>query len=593
MKKTNTLFRSSLLILALCVSQQACLQEDDSLGGIDEQARASTFQRGLVYHLDGDHYHLHGPLEDGVRDIPGHYWQRLGGGWYLGQHYNTGPFGIPRWWSSDGEDGQLLYSVVGKIDTWTPENARMYESLGFSHYHELMNMKMQLHPSKVMFLKHVAVTSFTLDGGSKPWQAHAVTPGVDRAFQPNLKYPYPPREEYLYIITADKGGNDPDFLAVIGTDPNNPDTYSKIIHRVDMPGLGDELHHFGYNIFQTQLLVPGLFSGRLHLLNVSDDPARPYMETYHDNLIPDSGYIVPHTVIGTPDGGYMVSMIGSATADTAPGGIVRLDQNAQFVAPFGPGSNRDPSATPPRYMYDIGINVLRNRMVTTSFGLPADVAPTITTAGLGNEVYVWDYKKQEVTQVVDIGAETGALEVRWLHDPGSTIGFTNAPGTSEIWRWEDLDLDGHYDFSVAISLPPFSIPTDMVLSKDDMYMYIANWVGNNVMQYDISDPFNPVLVSQVTIPHAQMLRLSPDNKRLYVSNSLLSTWDDTEFPEGVIRNTEYGLYLIDIDYENGGMTINTDFFVDFDNVQKKNSVGPARPHQVFFDPNVRQGFGDH
>jgi selenium-binding protein 1 len=451
---------------------------------------------------------------------------------------------------------------------------------------------MQPHPSKVMFIKHVAVDSFTLDGGSKPWQAHSVTPGVDTAYQPNLKYPYPPREDHLYIIAADKGGNDPDFLAVIGTDPNDPDTYSKISHRVDMPGIGDELHHFGYNIFQTKLLVPGLFSGRLHLLNVSDDPAHPYMESYHDNLIPDSGYIVPHTVVGTPDGGYMVSMIGSATGDTAPGGVVKLDQNTQFVAPFGPGSNRDPSATPPKYMYDIGINVLRNRMITTSFGLPADVAPTITTAGLGNEVYVWDYKNQEVTQVVDIGAETGALEVRWLHDPGSTIGFTNAPGTSEIWRWEDQDLDGHYDFSVAVSLPAFSIPTDMVLSKDDMYMYIANWVGNNVMQYDISDPFNPVLVDQIAIPHAQMLRLSPDNKRLYVSNSLLSTWDDTVFPEGVTRNTGYGLYLIDIG-EHGGMTLNTDFFVDFDNVQKKNTVGPARPHQVFFDPNVRQGFGDH
>src|SRR5690606_36125042 len=153
------------------------------------------------------------------------------------------------------------------------------------------------------------------------------------------------------------------------------------------------------------------------------------------------------------------------------------------------------------------INLIRNTMVSTAFGLPANVAPTITTTGLGNEVYVWNYKEQRVTQVVDIGAETGALEVRWLHEPGSTIGFTNAPGTSEIWRWEDEDLDGHYDFSAAISLPPFSIPTDMLLTKDDKFMYIANWVGNNVMQYDISDPFNPVLVDQVDLPHPQMMRL--------------------------------------------------------------------------------------
>jgi selenium-binding protein 1 len=289
----------------------------------------------------------------------------------------------------------------------------------------------------------------------------------------------------------------------------------------------------------------------------------------------------------------MVSMIGSASSTSGPGGIVKLDSKGQFIKPFGPASARDAGVTPPKYMYDAGINLLRNRMVSTSFGLPADVAPGITTAGLGNHIYVWDYKAQEVTQVVDIGAETGALEVRWLNEPGSTIGFTNAPGTSEIWRWEDEDLDGHYDFSVAITLPAFSVPTDMLLSRDDRFLYVANWVGNNVMQYDISDPFNPILVTQIDIPHAQMMRLSPDGKRLYVTNSLLSTWDDTEFPAGVTRNDDYGLFLIDIDIDNGGMTLNNDFFVDFDNLQKKNTVGSARPHQVFFDSNIRMGFGSH
>src|SRR5690606_37949403 len=104
--------------------------------------------------------------------------------------------------------------------------------------------------------------------------------------------------------------------------------------------------------------------------------------------------------------------------------------------------------------------------------------------GLGDEVYVWDFKERTVLQVVELGPNTGALEVRWLHEMGSTIGFTNAPGTSEIWRWHDLDLDGHYEFDLAITLPPGSVPTDILLSADDKYLYVSNWVGNNVMQFD-------------------------------------------------------------------------------------------------------------
>jgi selenium-binding protein 1 len=554
-----------------------------------------SFQRGLTYYVDGDNYYLHGPMENGARDIPGHTWKKSSYGWIEGRHYNTGPFGIPKWWSSDAGDGELLYSIWGKIDTWSEDNVAKYKSWGFSHYHELVRVSDKTpHPSKVMFFKHTAEKDFTLDGGNKPWMSHSVSEGeVDTAFMPNIDVPYPPREELLYLITTDKGGQDPDFLAVVGADPDESSEYGQMIHRLDMPMIGDELHHFGFNVFQTRLLLPGLFSGRLHVVDIETDPKKPSIESWNSDLIANSNYIIPHTVVGTPDGGYMVSMIGSNTPDTAPGGVVKLDSSAKFTAPFGPPSIRVDGTTPPTYMYDIGLNLLRNRMITTSFGLPAGVGGGINPAGLGSDVYVWDYKAQEVTQVVNIGTNTGALEVRWVNDPGVPIGFTNAPGTSEIWRWDDMDLDGTYDFAAAVTLPAGSTPTDMVLSKDDKFMYIANWTGDNVMQYDITDPFNPVFVSQVTIPHAQMMRLSPDNKRLYVTNSLLSTWDDTEYPAGVYRNTDYALYLINIDHQNGGMTIDPSFTLSFDNVQKQNTVGAARPHQIFFDANIKHGFGEH
>ena len=552
------------------------------------------YSRGLVYHLDGQDYFLDGPMENGARDIAGHDWSLRPDGTVDGRHFNTGPFGMPRWWSSDAEDGQLLYRIHGIIDTWSDQKAHEYHELGYVHYHELVTVEGRTrHPTKIMWTKHTAVGSFTFDGGPMPWHAHPVTPGVDFDFMHNHHFPYPPREQLLYVGCVDMGGEDPDFMLVVGANPDDPETYGQIVHRTDLPELGDEIHHYGFNVLQTRMLVPGLFSGRLHLLDIATDPARPSLLAVNDRLLEDSGYVVPHTVIGMPDGGYLVSMIGNGLDPAGPGGLVLLNEDAEVVETFGPAAARSPADAPPFYMYDAGINLLRNRMITTTFGLPKDVGESLNPAGLGNEVYVWDYQERKVLQTVDLGPQTGALEVRWLGDPGSTIGFTNAPGTSEIWRWHDVDLDGVYEFEVAITLPEGSVPTDMLISHDDKYLYVSNWMASNVMQYDITDPFNPKLVSQVPILDSQMMRLSPDNRRLYVTNSLLSTWDDSEFPAGVTRNQGYGVFLVDIDHENGGMTVNPDFYVDLMSVQKKNTMGPARPHQVFFDNSVLRKFGEH
>ncbi len=401
------------------------------------------------------------------------------------------------------------------------------------------------------------------------------------------------REKLLYVACVNMGGEDPDFVAVVGVDPSDPAQYGKIIHRVDMLTIGDELHHFGYNHDKTVLMVPGLFSGRLYMVDVSD-PERPAVSTMYEDLTAKSGYTTPHTIIGLENGNNLITMIGADTESTAPGGVVEVNgKTGEFVRTFGPPADRDPDKVPPKYMYDAGIKPELNRMVTTSFGLPANVAPGITIDRLGTDVYLWDWRERTVIQTEHIGAGTGALEVRWRAEEGSTIGYTNAPGSNEIWAWSDLDGDGNYSFDVVIHLPDNSIPTDMLLTDDDKYLYVSNWVGNNVRQYNIEDPLKPVLTGEVEIPYAQMLRISPDRRRLYVTNSLLSTWDDTEFPEGVTRNERYGIFLVDTDHENGGMTLHEDFHVDMMKVQKKNTIGPARPHMMLFDPRVRTPFGHH
>ena len=410
----------------------------------------------------------------------------------------------------------------------------------------------------------------------------------------------PVQEKLLYVGTINQGGEeDPDMMLVIGADPANKEEYGKIIHRVDMPNIGDEVHHFGYNADRTKLIIPGLFSSRMHIVNL-DDPKKPFVESVYNNLVEDSKYQDPHTVLGLPNGNNLISMLGADTESTAPGGLIEVcGETGEYLRDFGEGAERDHTKVGPTYMYDAGFKPELNRMITTTFGLPKDIEGPINVAGFGDEISVWDLREEKVIQRVKITPNSGALEVRWLNEHGVPIGYTNAPGSSEIWMWHDMDGDGFYTFEVAISLPAFAVPTDILLSTDDKFLYIANWVGGggqeggNVQQWNIEDPFHPFLVAQVDSPYAQMMRLSLDNKRLYFGNSLLSGWDDTEFPAGVTRNISYGVHKININHADGGMALDTEFFVDTSSIQKKNTVGPAGPHQIFFDPSATPKGGFH
>ena len=130
---------------------------------------------------------------------------------------------------------------------------------------------------------------------------------------------------------------------------------------------------------------------------------------------------------------------------------------------------------------------------------------------------------------------------------------------------------------------PFPVPgliTDLVVSMDDSFLYFSNWLHGDLRRYDISDPANPRETARLQLGGVlgrpsdagrelnggpQMLQLSLDGRRLYVSNSLYSTWDNQFYPG--LRS-----WLLRVDCApDGGMELDRDFFVD---------LHPARAHEV-------------
>src|SRR5882762_7606962 len=97
-----------------------------------------------------------------------------------------------------------------------------------------------------------------------------------------------PRETLGYVAILNVDGTKPDAIGVVGLDPGTPD-YGKLVGRVEMRSAGDELHHFGWNacssalcpyaphphVERRYLLVPGLRSSRIYVIDTKPDPRSP------------------------------------------------------------------------------------------------------------------------------------------------------------------------------------------------------------------------------------------------------------------------------------------------------------------------------
>ena len=118
-----------------------------------------------------------------------------------------------------------------------------------------------------------------------------------------------PREEVVYVAALHTGTGieEPDFLATVDVDPDSP-TYGSIVARTPMPGIGDELHHYGWQtcssafdcceLERRYLIVPGFRSSRVHIVDVATDPRAPRLHKViePEELKAKTGLSAPHTV---------------------------------------------------------------------------------------------------------------------------------------------------------------------------------------------------------------------------------------------------------------------------------------------------------
>jgi methanethiol oxidase len=435
-----------------------------------------------------------------------------------------------------------------------------------------------------------------------------------------------PAETLAYVALLNPDENGRDALAVVDVNPSSP-AYGAQIGRVEMPYANDELHHFGWNacssclcpnaphphMHRRYLVVPGMRSSRIHILDTAADPRQPTLVKVieSEEVIRKTGYSRPHTAHCGPDGIY-VNALGDADGN-GPGGIFMLDPETFEI------TGRWERDRGPQYLaYDFWWHLGHDTMITSEWGTPKmvenGVLPEQLLAGrYGNALHVWDLHSRRHLQKLELGAEQQmVLELRPAHNPNETYGFAGVVVSlkdlsSSIWLWY---RDGNSRFAqwrvrkvieipaepaAVESLPPIfkgfgaapPLVTDINLSLDDRFLYVSCFGTGALKQFDVSDPFNPVETGSVKLggmvrrqSHParpgeplngapQMVEISRDGRRVYVTNSLYRAWDDQFYPDGV----EGWLAKVDVQ-SGGGMSLDPAGLVEFDGM---------RPHQVHLE----------
>lgn len=391
----------------------------------------------------------------------------------------------------------------------------------------------------------------------------------------------------MYVVCVQPNLEEPhgDYLSTVDVDPESP-TYSTIIHRTFTNKTGNELHHIGWNTCSSchkvpdgavvpkrdKLILPAVNSNRVYIFDVGKDERKPTLyKEIDESVLLSHNVSAPHTTHCLADGTVMISTMGDAK-DEAKGEFIQFDSEFNCIGTWTRGDKR------PDCGYDFWYQPYFNVMASTEWGAPKLFKRGYKSTDIdnpkeyGRSINFYRWSDHTLIQTINLGEEgITPLEVRFLHNPKKADGFVGCALYSNLYHFYRPDENKEeFVCNKVVGIPPKKISRngvvselggmigDILLSLDDQWLYLNNWFHGDVRQYNISDPANPRLTAQLFLggianfgPEVQiledkeltyqpspvtlrgkrlegspqMLQLSLDGKRIYVSSSLYSPWD--------------------------------------------------------------------
>jgi methanethiol oxidase len=314
------------------------------------------------------------------------------------------------------------------------------------------------------------------------------------------------------------------------------------------------------------------------VLDTKADPRNPELVKVieGEEVMAKTGYAAPHTVHCGPDGIYMNAL--GATDGDGPGGIFILDHET-FEVKGAWEKDRGP-----QYLsYDFWWHLGQDTMITSEWGTPNmvkdGVNPDLLLNGkYGHALHVWDLRSRRHLQTLDLGAEQQmVLELRPAHNPQRAYGFVGVvisleDLSSSIFLWyldrenggrgEWKDPQGHHHprraggsggpAAHAAGLQGRAAPGHGHQPLAGRPLPLRLLLGNgraaavrrlgSVRARARDTASIGGIVNRTPHPRSpdqplnggpQMVEVSRDGRRVYLTNSLYTPWDAQFYPDGI------------------------------------------------------------
>ena len=392
------------------------------------------------------------------------------------------------------------------------------------------------------------------------------------------------REHIAYTVLLSPDASRPDALAVVDVDPGSR-TYGSVIHRLDMPYRGDEFHHFGWNACSSALSP--MSAHTVPAPSLSRHPGAALVAHLHRRH--RARPAAPDDREGDRARGSdrQDRLFAAAHRALRPRGPLHQHPGRRRRRHRRAARGLHPGLRELRHPRQAGRSIAARRSCTTTSGgtcratawcranggcrrssrtasSPRTCSPTATATGCisGTCASAGIRRRSTSARTTRWRWRCGRRTIRRATTASSASSSTppiskgrSGPGTAKTARSTRRRPRPFppepADKSVLPALlkgfgavPP--LISDIDLSLDDRFLYVACWGTGELRQYDVSDPMKPELAGSVRIGgvarHAnhpsgkafgggpQMVEISRDGKRVYFTNSLYSPGTRSSIP---------------------------------------------------------------
>jgi selenium-binding protein 1 len=252
------------------------------------------------------------------------------------------------------------------------------------------------------------------------------------------------------VAAYDPAGQAKDAIAVLDCDPASAG-YGQVVGWSELPTAGNELHHFGWNacssalchqghgghgpLERRYLIVPGIRSSRIYVMDTKPDPRNPRVvrEITAEELAAKAGYSRPHTIHCGP-GGIFVFNLGGANGNDGPGGVALLDHDSFDVVGAWELDRGEQY-----FAYDGWWHLHHDTMITSEWATPPMFENGLDPEDLlgrrfGHHLNFWSMSQRSLTQRIDLGDATSwcsrSARPTTRQDPGASWAWSSASKTS-------------------------------------------------------------------------------------------------------------------------------------------------------------------